>query len=1057
MADNIYVQSGKLITDSSLIPYIRRQDVAFDADNLRPGKAAKIFFDEIAMNGFAQKANKIVIDSKKIISVNSNNSSIVSGYYVYQGSSPTVTTFTANVASYDSGTSTLTIANMAGNFDVSATLYVQNPGSGITLTQANIISYINANTADVFYKGEGIYCSNNNVYFEVISTSGENILYVDENFSTINIANTSTSDVLSTMTVDYAVGDLVYQTPAGNNNPALATFLGKVVWYNPAVGGAKITLETIRGSLNTNNQNFTTNTQCKLWNATNTSSRSIQATYPVLVDLQANNILISVSDITKKVNVTSHVHNSGVFSNTYYSGADIYVNSSNNSTALGNLFYFTSGTGLGQIKRVVTVVGNKITLNSAPTYYGTTMTKYSIGNHIVDENGSLSGILNIPEEPNFKFKTGERVLTVTDAMSATSSDFSMKASAKFTASGLLNKTQNLVTTPVGQPLPEFNLDNPVAPLNPTERAYNSISSQQPLTGAATSSVPRIPLADGLSQTFFTPKSKSNKINNGIFVTSVDLFFKNKPSVANGSLQLPITVKITQVVNGFPTKNYLASATVKAKDVKVSDSPSSSDLTTLTKFTFDDPVYLAPDSEYAFSVSSESPEYELYIAELGGDVLGAEPPRRISEQPYAGSLFRSQNSSTWTPYSNEDLMFVINKAVFNSTGSVTMKFTEPPIQYETVDKVLLHVNDLTFPTGSIDFKIKGIWRSNLQQESSWNYIKPHVDFSYGELLDQSNNPEATGTNYLNSRTVLHGNSNSFLVVGELNSSDPDISPVFNMESASLTTTQYAINNAEMSNTIISLTNRGIGYFGNNTAARLANIIYGSSNTTQNNAAQFFREQYLANNANIAFYNITISGGGGKDAQAFAVANTDGANVVNYIVVYPSGSGYVETPSLVIANGIAAINVAAAATASGETGKSGGNIISKYLTRQIALEKASGDLTVYMDAITTTGTNIEVYYKVLGSEDPSRFSDKSWVRMYKEVDRKSKNQKSIVELKFRSFPEGANTINKLQYTENGIQYPIGGTFTSFAVKVAMISSDSSVIPVIRNMRIIATPEG
>ena len=1055
MSDNIYVQSGKLVTDSSLIPYIRRQDVAFEAENLRPGKISKLFFDDIAMNGFAQKANKIVLDSKKIISVDSNSSSIVAGYYVYQGSSPTVTTFTANVVNYDSVTTTLTIANMGGNFDTGAVLYVQNPGTGVTLAQANVNSYINANNADVFYRGEGVYCSNNNVYFEVIGTSGENILYVNQNFISVNIANTGTGDVLSTMTTDYSIGDLVYQTPQGNTNPNLATYLGKVVWYNPAVGGSTIVLQTIRGSLNTNNQNFTTNTQCKLLNASNTTSRSIQATYPKTVDLGLNNILVSSSNTNKRVNVTSHIHNSGVFSNNYYSGADVYINSSNSSISVGNLFYFTSGTGLGQLKRVIAVTGNKITLNSAPTTYSTSTTKYSIGNHVVDENGSLVGILNIPEEPNFKFKTGERIFTITDAATVTDSDFNMKVSAKFTASGLLNKTQNLITTPIGQPLPEFNLDNPVAPLNPTERAFNSVTNQYPVTDSATSGVPRIPLADGLSQTFFTPKSKTNKINNGMFVTSIDLFFKNKPSVANASLQLPISVKIAQVVNGFPTKNYVASTTVKAKDVKISDAPDSTVDSTKTKFTFKDPVYLAPDSEYAFVISSESPEYELFIAELGGDVLGADPPRRISEQPYAGSLFRSQNSSTWTPYSNEDLMFVINKAVFQSTGSVTMNFSDPPLAYETVDKILLHVNDLTFPSGSLDFKVKGVWKSNQVTESSWNYVKPHTDFNYGYLLDQSNNPASSS--YLNSRMIVHGNSNSFIVVGELNSSDPDISPVFNMESASLTTTQFLINNAELSNTIMTITNRGVGYAGDNAAARIANIVYGSSSSTQNDAAQLFRVNYLANNANIGFYNVTISGGQGSGASAFAVANTDGANVVNYVMVYPKGSGYIETPTLVVANGIATTNVRSTVTAYGETGTSGGNISAKYLTRQISLDKASGDLTVFMDAITTPGTDIQVYYKVIGSEDPGRFSDKSWVRMYKEVDVKSKNQKNIIELKFRSFPEGSNTINKLQYTENGTQYPIGGTFTSFAIKVAMITADTSVIPVIKNLRIVATPEG
>ena len=45
-------------------------------------------------------------------------------------------------------------------------------------------------------------------------------------------------------------------------------------------------------------------------------------------------------------------------------------------------------------------------------------------------------------------------------------------------------------------------------------------------------------------------------------------------------------------------------------------------------------------------------------EIGGD-------RTISEQPYAGVLFKSQNASTWTADQYEDLKFTIRRATFNT--------------------------------------------------------------------------------------------------------------------------------------------------------------------------------------------------------------------------------------------------------------------------------------------------------------------------------------------------------------------------------------------------------
>lgn len=1062
MADNIYVQQGKMVVDSSMIPYIRAQDVIFEADNLRPGKLARLFFDDIVVNHVSQKSNKIVLNTKKFLTVNTVgtlSASEVANYILYQGPSVAANTFSGSVETYYSGNTTLVIKDLQGNFDIGSPVYVQNTITSAVVTSSAVTQEVNANTSDVFAKGEGVYSANSNVYMTVISSSGENILYVDQNFISINIGVVA-GNTLSTMTSDYAAGDIIYQTADGSAKQEFATYFGRVASYKSAAGANTLAVTTISGTLNVNASEA--NASCRIWNSSNTAAKALQAREIRLYDLAANNVLISESDVNKRVTIKSHNHNSGVISNVSAAaveGGSQYLYLSSSDTAIGNanLIYITSGTGMGQFRKITSISGKRVTLDSALTANVSHATKYSLGNHIVDSYGHLSGIFNIPEESNFKFKTGERVFTITDTDTLTNTDFTMKAAAKFTAGGLLNTTQNIQTTPVGQPLPETTPDNSVVPVNPTDRTFSSNPSQTPVTGSATSSVPRMPLADGLSQTFFTPKSTTNQVGYGIFVTSVDLFFQSKPSVANGSLQLPITVKIAQVVNGYPTKNYLASKTIKAKNVKISDNPSTSNPDSITKFTFDDPVYLQPDSEYAFVVSSESPEYELYIAELGGDVLGADPPRRISEQPYAGSLFRSQNATTWTPYQNEDLMFVINKAVFQSTGTATFRLDGAPTYQMGIDKVLLHTNELTFPTGALNYKMKSILKNTGAQESNYYYILPHKVLKFSDLLNQSN--KSTSTSYLNSRLVKFANANSVIVQAEFASSDTNISPIFNKESFSIALFENQINNAQMSESIISITNKGAGYNAVITAAQHTTsnlVIKGSSDNSLNNAAQLFREQYLANNFNIGFYNITITDDNGSGAKGFAVANTKGDATVDYIVLANTGSGYIESPTISIATGNASSGlITARAVSYGETGKSGGNILAKYLTRQINLEDGfeAGDLRVFMDAIAPAGTDVVVYYKVLGAEDPDTFSNKSWVRMFKLKNNVSKDMKSLVELEYHP----SLTTNKLSYVENGVQYPIGGKFKAFAVKVGLITSDPAVVPMVKNLRIIATPEG
>jgi hypothetical protein len=1053
MADT-NTQQGKLVADSSLIPYIRRQDVVFEASNLRPRKMARLFFDEIVMNQYAQKGNYIVLDSKKVLSITPNAAVSVPIYtndIVYQGSSNVAPSFSAIVESYNSGTKTLTIKTMSGNFDESANILVENVTTGITTATANISNVLNSETSDIFFKGEGLYCSNSNVYVTVLGSSGENILYVNENYIACNIGVISPNN-LSLMSGDFRSGDLVFQSSTGERNVSKATFRGKVEYYNNAVGANTLVITAISGKMNVNTS--TTNLFSRLWNSSNTAAKALQVFDTKEYNFANNDLLISTANTNKRVTVTSHVHHSGAIANSTANtveggGQYVYVNSTDLTHANGNLIYFTAGTGLGQFRRVTAVSGKRLTLATALTTDPNQTTKYSIGNFMVDEAGSIAGILNIPEEPNFKFKTGERVFTITDVDQLDSDDYTMKASAKFSAGGLLNATQRINMTPISNPLPEFTPNNPVAPIPPTQRTTTSVTRQLPITRSRVSLVPRLPIGDPIAQTFFTPKPDTNKVNYGIFVTSIDLFFSNKPSLARGSLQLPVSVKIAATDNGYPTKNYIASATVKAKDVKISTNPSVSDLNTVTKFIFDDPVYLQADTEYALIIMSESPEYEVYVAELGGNVLGADPPRRISEQPYAGSFFRSQNSSTWTAYQNEDLMFVINKAVFSNGGSAQFALKEPPLASKNVDKLMLNVDRLAFPTAEADFKVKSVFRANGNYDV-FNYIKPQREFKYGDLLDASN--KQSSANFLNTRRITVGNSQSLILNVEFATSDTDLSPVFNMETLSVIAGEHIINNAGISNTIISLTNRGVGY---NAVSSSGNTIAGSANSALNDAAQAFRQNYLANNYNIGFYNLTITGGEGSGATGWAVANTNGDNTVDYVVINSEGSGYIETPTITIANGNSVSNVSASVSVQGETGPRGGNIKAKYLTRQIALEDGfeAGDLRIFMDTVRPNGTDIQVYYKVLGSEDPDKFSEKPWVRMFKTVDRKSKNSTEVVELQFR--PDLLE--NKLKYVENGIQYPIGGKFKYFAIKVCMTAVDSTVAPFVRNLRIIAIPEG
>ena len=116
------------------------------------------------------------------------------------------------------------------------------------------------------------------------------------------------------------------------------------------------------------------------------------------------------------------------------------------------------------------------------------------------------------------------------------------------------------------------------------------------------------------------------------------------------MDIPMTFQIRTMEGGTPTQKILPfSEIIKAPDqINVSTNG-----TVATRFTFEAPVYLEGDNtEYAICLASWSTKYKVFISRIGeSDLLTDE---FISQQPYLGSLFKSQNASTWEPSQWEDL-------------------------------------------------------------------------------------------------------------------------------------------------------------------------------------------------------------------------------------------------------------------------------------------------------------------------------------------------------------------------------------------------------------------
>jgi hypothetical protein len=105
-------------------------------------------------------------------------------------------------------------------------------------------------------------------------------------------------------------------------------------------------------------------------------------------------------------------------------------------------------------------------------------------------------------------------------------------------------------------------------------------------------------------------------------------------------------------------------------------------TTPTHFAFDYPVYLQNDTEYALVVETDSIDYELWSSKLGETDIATSTV--ITTQPSLGSVYRSQNTESWTEDIFEDLKFTMYRAEFDTTRPAELLLKNGNLGYELLD-------------------------------------------------------------------------------------------------------------------------------------------------------------------------------------------------------------------------------------------------------------------------------------------------------------------------------------------------------------------------------------
>ena len=277
-----------------------------------------------------------------------------------------------------------------------------------------------------------------------------------------------------------------------------------------------------------------------------------------------------------------------------------------------------------------------------------TITNYRL---VSDLSATLIGSFYIPDpnNPNHpKFETGTKTFTLTNDEDNDVDNATTIAEETFTSSGTIETVQENIISLRNARIErrrEFQERNVNRDLGTRVTSSRSTSSSRESV---------IGWYDPLAQSFLVED------DTGVFITKCDVFFQSKDD-----MDIPVVFQIRTMENGFPTPNVLpfSEIVLDPSDVNIS-----ADGSVATTFEFKAPVYLAGgNSEYAIALASNSTKYSVYISRIGeNDILS---DTFISNQPYLGSLFKSQNASTWEPSQWEDLKFTLYRADFVESGSV----------------------------------------------------------------------------------------------------------------------------------------------------------------------------------------------------------------------------------------------------------------------------------------------------------------------------------------------------------------------------------------------------
>jgi len=492
------------------------------------------------------------------------------------------------------------------------------------------------------------------------------------------------------------------------------------------------------------------------------------------------------------------------------------------------------------------------------------------------------------------------------------------------------------------------------------------------------------------------------------MTSLDLFFATKSSA------IPVTVQIRTMVNGYPTSEVVPLSEI---NVAAADVTTSTDASESTTFTFPSPVYLSNNTEYAICILANTIDYTIYTAKMGQTTLDGS--RLISNQPYLGSMFKSQNSSTWTAEQNEDVKFTLNRAKFTTTtaGNVTLVNDVNPV-------LTLAQNPITTTASSAVITIHH--RNHGMHTTDNNVTIAGVSSgTYNGIASSNINGTYTaiGNITMDSYTITAQNSDAASATGDIGGTSVTATrnmmyDVIKPIAGTITPPGTGITTT-MRNTTGRTLEQSEGEFSLSTVAK--------QKTIDLNSDFYLTAPHIVASA----INETNEMSGSK-SLSFTLSMTTPSDHISPVIDTSRLSAILVRNRLYSPVSGTTTNFVA------DTENTGGSGPAQYITKPVILENESSSIDVRISAHVPSTSEVEMFYRLSNADDARKMGDLAWIPFNTDGSPDTAVPPSDDDVTFREH----------QYSASGLS-----TFTAFQLKIILKGTSSSYPPRVKDMRGIA----